>query len=67
MSKVIGYSRAEDGSYKSLHAPDPGRIVTHAFIQCSECGRSVYHCMGPMRNAICLDCFRVKKQATQNV
>lgn len=66
-NKVIGYTVTEDGSYISLHEPERGTIVTHAFILCGECNESVYHCMGPKYNAICLDCFRAKKQVTQNV
>lgn len=67
MSKVIGYTLADDGSYKSLHEPERQTIVTQAFILCSECNKSVYHCMGPKYNAICLECFRAKKQVLQNV
>lgn len=67
MSSVIGYSLADDGSYQSLHKPEKNRIVTHAFLFCSECNKTIYHCMGPNYSAICLDCLRVKKQGTQNV
>lgn len=67
MSTVIGYSLADDGSYKSLHKPEKDRIVTHAFIFCSECNKNIYHCMGPNYRAVCLECFRAKKQVLQNV
>lgn len=67
MSAVIGYTLADDGSYKSLHAPDKDRIVTHSFIFCSKCNNAVYHCMGPNYRAICLACFRAKKQGSINV
>lgn len=67
MSKVIGYTLANDGSYVSLHEPDKGRIVTQAFILCSDCNKFVYHCMGPNHRAICLECFKAKKQVAQNV
>ena len=53
---LIGYTEAEDGALTPLFAPPRGSIVTHAFILCSRCGGSVYHCMGPRYNAVCLTC-----------
>lgn len=55
-TKLIGYTEGEDGALTPLFAPGRGSIVTHAFILCSRCGGSVYHCMGPRRNAVCLTC-----------
>jgi hypothetical protein len=55
-SALIGYTESEDGALTPLFAPGRGSIVTHAFILCSRCGGSVYHCMGPRRNAVCLTC-----------
>ena len=54
--QLIGYTEAEDGKLMPLFAPERGSIVTHAFILCSRCGGSVYHCMGPRYNAVCLTC-----------
>jgi hypothetical protein len=53
---LIGYTENEDGTLTPLFAPGRGSIVTHAFILCSRCGGSVYHCMGPQYNAVCLTC-----------
>jgi hypothetical protein len=53
---LIGYTESEDGTLTPLFAPGRGSIVTHAFILCSRCGGSVYHCMGPRYDAVCLTC-----------
>jgi hypothetical protein len=53
---LIGYTESEDGALTPLFAPERGSIVTHAFILCSRCGGSVYHCMGPRYDAVCLTC-----------
>jgi hypothetical protein len=55
-SKLIGYAEREEGFYP-LYAPGEGYIVTHAFILCKYCGGSVYHCMGPRSDAVCLTCY----------
>ena len=56
MSDVVGYTEQPDGTLLPLFAPTRGSIVTHAFILCSRCGGSVYHCMGPKYDAVCLTC-----------
>jgi hypothetical protein len=53
---LIGYTESENGTLTPLFAPGRGSIVTHAFILCSRCKGSVYHCMGPQYNAVCLAC-----------
>jgi hypothetical protein len=53
---LIGYTESEGGTLTPLFAPGRGSIVTHAFILCSRCGGSVYHCMGPRYDAVCLTC-----------
>jgi hypothetical protein len=55
-TELIGYTEGEDGALTLLFAPPRGSIVTHAFILCSRCGGSVYHCMGPRYDAVCLTC-----------
>jgi hypothetical protein len=57
-SALIGYTEADDGTLTPLFAPERGSIVTHAFILCSRCKGSVYHCMGPNYNAVCLTCAK---------
>lgn len=59
---LIGYTEAEDGALTPLFAPERGSIVTHAFILCSRCGGSVYHCMGPRYDAVCLTCAEKEKK-----
>jgi hypothetical protein len=58
MSDVVGYTEQPDGTLLPLFAPPRDSIVTHAFILCSRCGGSVYHCMGPQYNAVCLTCAK---------
>lgn len=52
----IGYTEHEEG-FKPLYSPPKGSIVTHAFILCKYCRGSIYHCMGPRSDAVCLDCY----------
>lgn len=52
----IGYTEREEGFYK-LYAPLKGSIVTQAFILCKYCRSSIYHCMGPRSDAVCLPCY----------
>jgi hypothetical protein len=54
----IGYTEREEGFYK-LYAPPRGSIVTQAFIHCKYCGGSIYHCMGPRYDAVCLTCYSI--------
>jgi hypothetical protein len=67
MSKVIGYTIHESGTYMSLHAPQKESIVTHSFLLCKKCNSVIYHCMGPRYDVICLNCFRLTKQEEYNV
>ena len=53
---IIGYDRSDSGSLTPIYKPQKGSIVTHAFIMCSDCGKPVYHCMGPRYTAVCLNC-----------
>lgn len=55
-SKLIGYTEREEGFYP-LYAPGEGYVVTQAFILCKYCRGSVYHCMGPRSDAVCLTCY----------
>ena len=52
----IGWIEREEGFYK-LYAPPRGSIVTQAFIHCKYCRGSIYHCMGPKYDAVCLKCY----------
>ena len=54
--ELIGYTEREEGFYP-LYSPAKGSIVTHAFILCRYCGGSIYHCMGPRYDAVCLTCY----------
>ena len=55
--ELIGYTEREEGFYP-LYAPPKGSIVTHAFIHCKYCNGSIYHCMGPKYDAVCIPCFQ---------
>ena len=52
----IGYTEHEAG-FEPLYAPPRGSIVTQAFIHCRYCHGSIYHCMGPKYDAVCLTCY----------
>ena len=54
--KLIGYIEREEGYYP-LREPEPGSIVALAFILCKYCDATIYHCMGPKYDAVCLECF----------
>jgi hypothetical protein len=56
--KVIGYIEREEGFY-NLYEPAAGATVTHAFISCKYCKLSIYHCMGPKCDAVCIKCFEL--------
>lgn len=56
---IVGYQRTDSG-FEPIRKPPRGSIVTHAFIICSKCQGSVYHCSGPRLNALCLPCFRIE-------
>lgn len=53
---IIGYTEREEGYYP-LYAPKKNSIVTQAFILCKYCNGSIYHCMGPRYDAVCLKCI----------
>ena len=55
--ELICYTEREEGFYP-LYAPEKGYIVTHAFIFCKYCEGSIYHCMGPRYDAVCLTCYK---------
>ena len=54
--KQIGYTEREEGFYP-LYEPKRGSVVTQAFILCKYCNGTIYHCMGPRYDAVCLDCI----------
>ena len=54
--KHIGYVERDEGFYK-IYAPVKGQIVTQAFMLCKYCNDTIYHCMGPRYDAVCLTCF----------
>ena len=54
--ELIGYTEREEGYYP-MYAPKKNSVVTHAFILCKYCNGSIYHCMGPRHDAVCLKCF----------
>jgi hypothetical protein len=56
----IGYTE-RGGEFYPLYAPPKGGIVTHAFIQCKYCNCPIYHCMGPRYDAVCLICYDIEK------
>lgn len=59
-SDIIGHQTMLDGNITPIYKPKRGSIVTQAFIHCSQCGRSVYHCGGPRIGALCLLCVGVE-------
>lgn len=59
--ELIGYTEHEAG-FEPLYAPPRGSIVTQAFIHCRYCRVSIYHCMGPQRNAVCLICHEIETE-----
>jgi hypothetical protein len=58
--ELIGYTEHETG-FDPLYAPPRGGIVTHAFITCKYCRGTIYHCMGPRSDAVCLICHDIEK------
>ena len=54
--ELIGYTESFAG-FLPLYSPPKGSIVTQAFILCTYCRGSIYHCMGPRYDAVCLDCY----------
>jgi hypothetical protein len=58
--ELIGYTEHEAG-FEPLYAPPRGNIVTQAFIHCKYCMASIYHCMGPRSDAVCLICHDIEK------
>lgn len=59
--ELIGYTEHETG-FEPLYAPPRGSIVTQAFIHCRYCMASIYPCMGPQRNAVCLMCHEIETE-----
>lgn len=59
--ELIGYIERETG-FDPLYAPPRGSIVTHAFILCRYCNVSIYHCMGPRYDAVCLMCHEIETE-----
>ncbi len=66
MERIIGYTLVEE-DFKPLYEPEKGSIVTHAFILCGNCGKSVYPCMGPRYKTICLDCYDSSKEEIEEI
>ena len=64
--ELIGYTEREEGFYP-LYAPPKGSIVTHAFILCKYCNGSIYHCMGPKHDAVCLTCYEKDPDVRQEL
>ena len=58
--ELIGYTEHEAG-FEPLYAPR-GSIVTQAFIHCRYCRASIYHCMGPRSDAVCLICHEIETE-----
>ena len=59
--ELIGYTEREEG-FEPLYAPPRGSIVTQAFIHCRYCSGSIYHCMGPRSDAVCLICHEIETE-----
>ena len=59
--ELIGYTEHETG-FEPLYAPPRGSIVTQAFIHCRYCRVSIYHCMGPRSDAVCLICHEIETE-----
>lgn len=59
--ELIGYTEHETG-FEPLYAPPRGSIVTQAFILCRYCRASIYPCMGPRSNAVCLICHEIETE-----
>lgn len=53
MSKILGYTK--DG--KPIHPCEPGRIYTACVISCVGCGHYIRGMGGPMRGALCANCY----------
>jgi hypothetical protein len=47
----IGYT------LEPIYAPQPGSIVTQAFILCTSCGSAISANGGPRYNSVCLKCI----------
>lgn len=54
--ELIGYTERKEGYYP-LYPPKKNSVVTQAFILCKYCDTSIYHCMGPRYDAVCLKCI----------
>jgi hypothetical protein len=59
--ELIGYTE-RDEEFEPLYAPPRGSIVTQAFIHCRYCRGSIYHCMGPRSDAVCLMCHEIETE-----
>lgn len=57
--RKIGYTEREEGFYP-MYEPQPGSIVTQAFILCRYCNVAIFHCMGPRPDAVCLECYELE-------
>lgn len=66
MERIIGYTLNKE-VFEPLYEPEKGSIVTHAFILCGNCGKSVYPCMGPRYKTICLDCNDSSKENLEKI
>lgn len=59
--QLIGYICESEDVFQPIFAPIKGQIVTNAFTSCSRCTKIICTRMGPMSNAICLNCFETKE------
>lgn len=60
-NQLIGYICESEDVFQPIFAPIKGQIVTNAFTSCSRCTKIICTRMGPMSNAICLNCFETKE------
>jgi hypothetical protein len=59
---LIGYTDGDDGYLYPIYAVKPGRVTTRAFILCHKCNATISTVDGPNHRAVCLKCFKERKQ-----
>lgn len=60
MTDIIGYRPAGNG-YEPIYRIQPGAIVTHAFIICDECGKTISSSGGPAFGSLHVECLENRK------
>ena len=55
-TKILGYNKTPDGSWKPLYECKQGYIYSAALVSCKKCHTIIRGMGGPM-NALCVDCY----------